>query len=36
MAGLSFLGGEYVTFTLLPEQTSAIGTLSANTEYALW
>ena len=35
MAGLSFLGGEYVTFTLLPEQTSAIGTLSANTEYAL-
>jgi hypothetical protein len=35
MAGLSFLGGEYVTFTLLPEQTSAIGTLSANTEYAV-
>ena len=24
-----------MTFTLLPEQTSAIGTLSANTEYAV-
>ena len=35
MAGLSFLAGNYMTFSLSAEETIALGTLSANTEYAV-
>jgi len=35
MAGLSFLTGNYMTFSLSAEETIALGMLSANTEYAV-
>ncbi|MCK5174901.1 MAG: hypothetical protein KAR47_16015, partial [Planctomycetes bacterium] len=35
MDGLSFLGGDYATFNLSQGTTAAIGTLQADTEYAI-